>query len=77
VALFPMVSTFDDLDLVVHMVISSIGLLEHDLFTPIVTLYMVSFQSVFLPSREDLLEAMTKFCLLTWCHFGALSSRNP
>jgi hypothetical protein len=77
VALSPMDSTSDDLDLVVDMVISSIGLLEPNLFTPIVTLDMVSFQSVFLPSGEDLLEAMTKFCPLTWCHSGAFSSWNP
>jgi hypothetical protein len=77
VVLFPMDSTSDDLDPVVDMVISSIGLLEPDLFTPIVTLDMVSFQSVFLPSNEDLLEAMTEFCPLTWCHSGALSSWNP
>jgi hypothetical protein len=77
VALSPMASTSDDLDPVVDMVISSIGLLEPDLFTPVVTLDMVSFQSVFLPSSEDLLEAMTKFCPLTWCHSGALSSWNP
>jgi hypothetical protein len=77
VALSPMASTSDDLDPVVDMVISSIGLLEPDLFTPVVTLDMVSFQSVFLPSNEDLLEAMTEFCPLTWCHSGALSSWNP
>jgi hypothetical protein len=77
VALSPMASTFDDLDPVVDMVVSSIGLLELDLFTPIATLDMVSFQSVFLPSSEDLLEAMTEFCPLTWCHSGALSSQNP
>jgi hypothetical protein len=48
VALSPMASTSDDLDLVVGMVISSIGLLDPDLFTPVVTLDMVqSFQSVF------------------------------
>jgi hypothetical protein len=58
VALLPMASTSDDLDLVVDMVISSIGLLEPDLFTPIVTLDMDSFQSAFLPSSEDLLESM-------------------
>ena len=63
-----------DLDPVVDMVISLIGLLEHDLFTPVTTLNMVSFQSVFLPSNEDLLEAMTEFCPLTWCHSRALSS---
>jgi hypothetical protein len=43
VALSPMASTSDDLDPVVDMVISSIGLLEHDIFTPVVTLDMVSF----------------------------------
>jgi hypothetical protein len=77
VALSPMASTSDDLDLVVHMVISSIGLLEPDLFTPVVTLDMVSFQSVLLPSSEDFLEAMTDFFPLTWCHSRALSSWNP
>jgi hypothetical protein len=77
VALLLMASTSDDLDPVVDMVISSIGLLEPDLFTPIATLDMVSFQSVFLRSSEGLLEAMTKFCPLTWCHSGALSSWNP
>jgi hypothetical protein len=74
VALSPMVSTSDDLDPVVDMVISSIELLEIDLFPPA---DMVSFQSVFLPSSEDLLEAMTKFCPLTWFHSRALSSWNP
>jgi hypothetical protein len=59
VALSPMASTSDDLDPVVDMVISSIGLLEPDLFTPVATLDMVSFHSVFLPSSEELLEAMT------------------
>jgi hypothetical protein len=43
VALSPMASTYDDLDPVVDMVISSIGLLEPDLFTPVTTLDMVSF----------------------------------
>jgi hypothetical protein len=77
VALSPMASTTDDLDPVVDMVISSIGLLEPDLFTPVATLDMVSFQSAFLPSSEDLLEAMIEFCPLTWCHSRALSSWNP
>jgi hypothetical protein len=77
VALSSMASTYDDLDPVVDMVISLIGLLETDLFTPVVTLNMMSFQSVFLPSSEDLLEAMTEFCPLTWCPSGALSSWNP
>jgi hypothetical protein len=43
VALSPMASTSDDLDPIVDMVISSIGLLEPDLFTPVATLDMVSF----------------------------------
>jgi hypothetical protein len=43
VALSPMTSTSDDLDPVVDMVISSIWLLEPDLFTPVTTLDMVSF----------------------------------
>jgi hypothetical protein len=77
VALSPMVSTSDYLYPVVNMVVSSIGLLEHDLFTPVATLDMVSFQSVLLPSSEDLLEAMTEFCPLTWCHSRELSSWNP
>jgi hypothetical protein len=77
VALSPMPSNSDNLDLVIDMVISSIGLLESDLFTPVATLDMVSFQSVFLPSSEDLLEAMTVFFPLTWCHSRALSSWNP
>jgi hypothetical protein len=77
VALSPMDSTSDDLDLVVDMVISLIGLLEPDLFTSVARLDMVSFQSVFLPSSEDLLEVMTEFCPLTWCHSGALSSWKP
>jgi hypothetical protein len=67
----------DDLDPVVDMVISSVGLLEPDLLTPIVTLDMCSFQSVFLPSSEDLLESMTQFCPLTWCPSKALSSWKP
>jgi hypothetical protein len=77
VALSPMASTFGDLDLVVDMVISSIGSLELDLLTPVATLDMCSFQSEFLPSSEDLLEAMTEFCPLTWCPSKALSSWNP
>jgi hypothetical protein len=77
VPLLPMASSYDDLDQVSDTVIYSIGVLDPDLFTPTMTLDMVSFQSVFLPSSEDLLEAMTKFCPLTWCHFRALSSWNP
>jgi hypothetical protein len=86
VALSPMYSAADedeplivssisyDLDLVVEMVISSIGLLELDLLTPVAALDMCSFQSVFLLSTKDILEAMTKLCPLTWCPSGALSS---
>jgi hypothetical protein len=59
VALSPMTSASDDLDPVVDMVISSISILEPYLFTPITALDMCSFQSVFLPSSEDILEAMT------------------
>ena len=77
VVLSPMASTSYDLDPVVDMVISLIGMLEHDLFTPVATLDMVSFQSVFRPCNGNLLESMTKFCPLTWCHSGALSSWNP
>jgi hypothetical protein len=56
VALSPMPSTADDddLDLVVDMVISSMGLLEPDLLTPVATFDMFSFQ------RTVLLEAMIK-----------------
>jgi hypothetical protein len=43
VALSPMTSTSDDLDPIIDMVISSIGLLELDLFTPVTTLDMRSF----------------------------------
>jgi hypothetical protein len=51
-----------DLDLVVDMVNHSIGDLEPDLplVTPTESLDMYSFQSVVLPSDEDLLEAMVK-----------------
>jgi hypothetical protein len=41
--LSPMTSTSNDLDLVVDMVISSVGLLEPDLLTPLATLNMCSF----------------------------------
>jgi hypothetical protein len=89
VALYPMPSVVDedeplivssisyDLDPVVDMVISSVGLLELDLLIPIAALNMCSFHSVFLPSREDLLEAVTNFCPLTWFPFGASPSWNP
>jgi hypothetical protein len=43
VALSPMTSTYDDLDLAVDMVISLVGLLEPDLLTPIMTIDMCSF----------------------------------
>jgi hypothetical protein len=89
VALSPMPSTADEdepltissasyeLDLIVDMVISSIGFLELDLFTLVATLDMVSFQSVSLSSSEDLLESMTDFCPFTWRPSRELSSWNP
>ena len=46
VALSPMTSTFDNLDLVVDMVISSIGLVDLDLLTPVTAL-----EHVFLPKN--------------------------
>jgi hypothetical protein len=55
VALSPMTTNSDDLDPIVDMVIYSVGLLEHDLLTPVVALDMCSFQNDFLPSSEDLL----------------------
>jgi hypothetical protein len=73
----PMISTSDDLDPVVDMVISSVGLLEPDLLTPIATLDMCSFPSDYLPSSEYLLEAMIKICPLTWYPSRALSSWKP
>jgi hypothetical protein len=73
----PMPSTSDDLDPVVDMVISSVGLLEPDFLTPIAALNMCSFQSDFLPSSEALLESMTEFCPLTWCPSKALFSWKP
>jgi hypothetical protein len=89
VALFPMPSVVNedepliispvsyDFDLVVDMVISLIGLLEPDLLTPIAALDMCYFQSVFLPSSEGILEAMTEFCPLKWCPSRELSSWKP
>jgi hypothetical protein len=77
VALSPMTSTSDDLDPLVNMVISSVGLLEPNLFTLVAALDMCSFQSIVLPSNEDLLEAMTNFCPLTWFPSRELSSWKP
>jgi hypothetical protein len=77
VALSPMTSTSDDLNPVVYMMISSVGLLEPDFLTPNVTLDMCSFQSVFLSSNEDLLEAMIEFYPLIWFPSRALSSWKP
>jgi hypothetical protein len=54
-----------DLDPVVDMVISLIGLLESDLPTLIEVVDIYSFQSVFLPSRKELLEAMADVFPLT------------
>jgi hypothetical protein len=77
VALSPMLSTSDDLDPVVDMVISLVGLLEPDLLTPITAPDMCSFSSDYLPSSEDLLEAMTTFYPSTWYPSRALSSWKP
>jgi hypothetical protein len=73
----PMLSTFDDLDPVVDMVISSVGLLEPDLLNPIATLDICSFSSDYLPSSEDPLKAMTTFYPLTRYPSRALSSWKP
>jgi hypothetical protein len=73
----PMISTFDDLDPIVDMVISVVGLLETDPLTPIMTLDMCSFSSDYLPSNEDLVEVVTEFCPLTWYPSRALFSWKP
>jgi hypothetical protein len=75
--LSPMTSTYDDLDLIVDMVISSVGLLEPDLLNPVAALDMCSFWSDFLPSSEYLLEAMSDFFPLPWCPSRALFSWKP
>jgi hypothetical protein len=89
VALYPMPSTTDedepltvrsafcDLDLVVDMVVSSIGLLEPDIPTLIEVVDMYSFQSDSLPSSEDLLESMIDVCPLTCIPSRELSSWKP
>jgi hypothetical protein len=64
-----------DLDPVVDMVISSVGILEPDSLTPIATLNRVSFQSIVLLSIEDILEAMMRFFPLTW--FPSRASWKP
>jgi hypothetical protein len=78
-ALSPMPSAVDVNEplTIVDMVISLVGLLEPDLLTHITALDMCSFQSVFLPSSENLLESMTEFCPLTRFPSGALSSWKP
>jgi hypothetical protein len=63
-----------ELDLVVDTMISSIGILEPDILTHVMTLDMCSSQSVFLPSSEYLLESMTEFFPLTWFPSRSLSS---
>ena len=75
--LSPMTSTSDDLDPVVDMVISSVGLLEPDLLTPVTTFNMCSFLSDYLPSSEDLLEAMIDVFPLTCVPSRELSSWKP
>jgi hypothetical protein len=85
VTTFPMRSTphemeslpSPELDLVVDMAISSIGLIEPYLPTLIEVVDMYSFQSDFLPSIKDLLEDMIDVCPLTCIPFGEFSSWNP
>jgi hypothetical protein len=66
-----------DLYLVVDMVIFSIGLLEPNLLNPIVALDMYSFEGAFLPSYEDILEAMIEVCPLTCILSRAFSCWKP
>jgi hypothetical protein len=66
-----------DLDPVVDMVISLIGLLEPDLPTLIEVIDMYSIQSTFLPSSKDLLEAMIDICPLTCIPSKSFSSWKP
>jgi hypothetical protein len=54
-----------DLDPIVDMVIYLIGILEPYIPTLIEVIDMYSFQSAFLPSSEDILEAMTDIFPLT------------
>jgi hypothetical protein len=77
VALSPMISNSDALDPVVDMVISSVGLWEPNFLPRIATLNMCPLSSDYLPSSEDLLEAMTVFYPLTWSPSRALSSWKP
>jgi hypothetical protein len=70
-------SAFCDLDLVVDMVISLIGLLELDLPTVIEFVDVYFFQSASLPFSEDLLEAMIGVCPLTCVPSRELSSWKP
>jgi hypothetical protein len=72
-----MISTSDYLDQVVDMVICLARLLDPDLLTLVTTLDMCSLRIDSLPSDEDLLEAMTKFCPLTWYPSRELSPRKP
>jgi len=82
VATYPMHSTLNkkkylpssDLDLVVDMVVSSIGILETNIHTHVAALDMYSFQSVVFTSSKDLLEAMTEACPFTCIQSIALSS---
>jgi hypothetical protein len=71
-----MISNFNDLDPVVDMVISSVGILEPNILTLDETLDLCSFRRIILPSSEDILEVMTEFYPLTWCPSRELSSWN-
>jgi hypothetical protein len=77
VALSPMTSTPDDLDAVIDMVISSIGILEPYLPTLIEVINMYSFQSASFPYSEDLLESMIEVFPLTCIPSRVLSSWKP
>jgi len=70
-------SDFCDLDVVVDMVISSIGILDPDILTLIEVIDMYSFQSASLQYSEYLLEAMIDICPLTCVTSRALSSWKP
>jgi hypothetical protein len=59
------------------MVISSIGILETYLPTLIEVIDMYSFESVFLPSSKDLLEAMVDIFPLTCIYSREFSFWNP
>jgi hypothetical protein len=66
-----------ELDPVVGKVISSIAILEPDIPTLIEAFHMYSFWSVFMPSSDDLLEAMDDIFPLTCIPSREFSSWKP